>query len=162
MKSRGVLFSFLVVLALLFFSSIAGTEETAYQEKKSFIENLVNEAANLIETKGQEGLDIIREKNGRFNNNDVYVFVTSGTTGADLFNPAFQEIEGLSPENYTDPDAKAAQMIIVNAVKDKDTAWVEYLWPKPQETKHSKKISYLKKIIINGKIRIVGAGFYPE
>ena len=162
MKRIGLLNFFVIIFSLLFLVNLAKAEEIKYQEQRILVENLVDKAAQLIETKGQAALEIIGDKNGEFNTKDSYVFVTSGETGADLINPAFNEIEGLPAENYTDPDAKAAQMAIVDAVKDKDTAWLEYLWPKPQETKSSKKISFLKKIIINGKVRIVGAGFYPE
>lgn len=161
MKKTGLAIYGLIILGLLFLVSITKAEESKYEDKKALVKNLVNEAVELIETKGEEGVNIIGDKNGRFNTKDTYVFVTS-ETGTDLVNPAFEEIEGLPVENYTDPTAKTAQMTIVNAVKDRDTAQVEYLWPKPGETKPSKKISYLKKITINGKVRIVGAGFYPE
>lgn len=152
----------LLLMGSLFIGSTAKAEEAKYSDKKVLAEKLVNEAAVLIETKGQAGIDIIKDKNGKFNTKDMYVFVTSFETGADLVNPAFKEVEGLPAQNYTDPDAKAAQMAIVNAVKDKDTAWLEYLWPKPGEAKLSKKMSYLKKININGKTRIIGAGFYAK
>jgi len=135
-------------------------EESKYQDKKTLVKNLVDEAVKVINTEGEAGVKDIADTKGRFNTKDTYVFVTS-ETGVDLVNPAFPDIEGLPPEVYVDPITKAAQATIVNAVKDKDEAWVEYFWPKPGETKTSKKISYLKKIIINGKVRIVGAGFYP-
>jgi len=151
-----------LVSCFLFSISSGSAQELKYQEKKQLVKNLVDEAAELIKTKGQAGLNVVADKKGKFSAGDTYVFVTSGETGADLVNPAFEYAEGLPAENYKNPDAKAAQMTIVNAVKDKDTAWVEYLWPKPNETKFSKKITYLRKIIINNKVRIVGAGFYPE
>ncbi|MDD4182386.1 MAG: cache domain-containing protein [Candidatus Omnitrophica bacterium] len=151
-----------LVSCFLFFIGAGSAQEPKYQEKKQLVRNLVDEAAELIKTKGQTGLDAVADKKGKFSAGDTYVFVTSGETGADLVNPAFEYVEGLPAENYRNPDAKAAQMAIVNAVKDKDTAWIEYLWPKPNETKFSKKIAYLRKITINNKVRIVGAGFYPE
>jgi len=160
---KNLLLNFLaIILGSLFLINIVKAEESNYQEQKLLVQKLVNEAAELIKVKGQAALDIIADKNGKFITKDSYVFITSSETGADLVNPAFQEIEGLPVKDYTDPVTKAAQMTILNAVKDKDTAWVEYLWPKPQETKPLKKISYLKKILINGKVRIVGAGFYPD
>jgi len=160
MKKVRLLNFIVVILSFLFIINMAKAEDLQYQEQKTLVQNLVNEAIELINTKGQAALDIIEDKNGKFNTKDIYVFVTS-ETGSDLINPAFKDIEGLPTEIYTDPDMKAAQMTIVNAVKDKDTAWVEYLWPKPGEIKPCKKVSYLKKIIVNGKVRIVGAGFYP-
>lgn len=159
---KAILNIFVIFLGLLFSVNLARAEKLQYQDKKLQIENLINEATELIQSKGQAGIDIIRGKNGKFNNKDTYIFITSAETGADIVNPAFEEIEGLPVENYSNPDAKAAQMAIVNAVKDKDASWIEYLWPKPGEKKFSKKNSYVKKIVIHGKARIIGAGFYPE
>jgi signal transduction histidine kinase len=161
-KRINLVVSFMMACFVLFSATIIMAEEGKYVEKKVYIESLVNEAYQLIQAKGEEAISIIKDEKGKFNTKDVYVFLVSGETGADLINPAFPEVEGLPAKDYSDEDEKAAQMTVVNAVKDKDSAWVEYLWPKPGETKPVKKISYLKKIIINGKVRIVGAGFYPE
>ena len=156
------LWSFLTIsFSLFLFVNIVKAEGLTDKDNKALVQNLVNEAVKLINTQGQSGVEIIADKNGRFNTKDSYVFVTS-ETGADLVNSAFKEIEGMPLETYSEPTSKEAQMTIVNAVKDKDSAWVEYLWPKPGETKPSKKVAYLKKMIINGKVRIVGAGFYPQ
>ena len=147
---------------LLLIAGIVNAEEGQYKDKKTAIENLVNDACDLIKTRGQEGLNIIKDKNGKFHREDTYIFITSGETGADLVNSAFEIVEGVPVENYPDSEAKASQIAIVNAVKDKESAWLEYLWPKPGETKPSKKQTFLKKMIINGKTRIVGAGFYLD
>jgi len=159
---RASLWIFLVIsFGLLSLVNVAMAGDLADKDKKTLVKNMVDEAAELIKTKGQAGVDAIADKNGKFNTKDTYVFVTA-ESGADLVNPAFKDIEGLPLEVYTQTVFKESQMAIVDAVKDKDTAWVEYLWPKPGETKPSKKISYLKKMSINGKVRIVGAGFYPR
>lgn len=162
MKIIGLLPVAVVITSILFSLGISQAEQQHYKEKRAQIEKLVNEATGIIKEKGEAALAIIREKDGKFNTNDAYVFVTSGETGADLLNPAFEAIEGMPVENYLNPDAEAAQLAIVDAVKDKDTAWLEYLWPKPGETVPSKKTSFLKKITVNGKVRIVGCGFYPD
>jgi methyl-accepting chemotaxis protein len=152
---------FLAVIFCLSFLSIAGAGLPEDINSKILVRSLVNQAVELIKREGQSAVEIIGDKNGRFNTKDAYVFVTS-ETGADLINSAFKEIEGMPLETYSDEASKEAQIAIVNAVKDKDSAWIEYLWPRPGDIKPSKKISYLQKITINGKIRIVGAGFYPQ
>jgi len=162
MKKVKLLSYFIVAFYCLFYLGAAAAQEHNYQKERKTVQSLVDEAAKLIKTKGQAGLDMVSDKNGKFNTKDTYVFVTSGETVADLVNPAFEAIEGLPAEQYKNSEATKSQMIIVNAVKDKDAAWVEYLWPKPNEKKFSKKISYLRKITVNNKVRIVGAGFYPD
>ena len=161
MKRIGICGFLIISFSLLFCVNIAKAEDLVDRDKRALVENLVKEAVKLINTQGQAGVEIIADKNGRFNTNDTYVFVTS-ESGADLVNPAFKDIEGMPFETYSEESSKEAQLTVINAVKEKDSAWVEYLWPKPGETKPSKKITYLEKIIINGKVRIVGAGFYPE
>jgi len=158
-----------VVAVILFFCFLSCPLRflTAYDDnaqKRDFVQALVDEATELIKTKGEEALSIIRSKDGKFYTQDTYVFITSAETGADIVNPAFEEIEGVPAGDYPDSasDNFLAQQIIVGAVKDKDTAWVEYYWQKPGETAPSKKVSYLRKITVNGKERIIGAGFYPE
>ena len=159
---KNILCNFLAIsFSLFLLANVARAEAPAGSDKKTLVQNLVNDAIELIDTQGQAAIDIISDKNGKFNTKDAYVFITS-ETGEDLVNPAFKDIEGMPIETYSEPTSKEAQMIIVSAVKNSDSAWVEYLWPKPGETKPSKKISYLKKIIVNGKVRIVGAGFYPQ
>lgn len=153
---------FMLAICLLSFVLPSVFAESDYADKKASIEKLVDEAAQLIATKGEEAISIIKDENGKFYTEDTYVFITSAETGADLVNPAFEVVEGVPADEYSDADAWAAQKIIVAAVKDKDNAWVEYFWPKPGEDAPVKKIAYLKKIMVNGKARIVGAGFYPE
>jgi len=160
MKRSRLLTLFLIMPCLLLSINMAQAEESKYEDEKILVKNLVDEAVRVIDSEGEAGVKAIADTKGRFNTKDAYVFVTS-ETGADLVNPAFKDIEGLPLEAYVNPITKAAQATIVNAVKDKDEAWVEYFWPKPGEAKPSQKISYLKKMIINGRVRIIGAGFYP-
>ncbi len=162
MKRFGLLGFLIGVIVLFVLLGTLFAENINDQDKRILVSNLVNEAVNLINTKGESAFAMIADQNGKFNTKDTYVFITSGETGADLLNPAFREVEGLPAENYGNLQTQAAQMAIVEAVKNKDTAWVEYLWPKPQESNLSRKIAFLRKIMINGKERIVGAGYYPH
>ncbi|MBN2830690.1 MAG: cache domain-containing protein [Candidatus Omnitrophica bacterium] len=154
----------LTVICFLFCSANIINAEVDYAEKRAYVKGLVDEAVELINAKGEEALSIIKQKDGKFYAQDTYVFITSAETGADLVNPVFEDIEGVPADSYPDSDSDSwvAQQIIVGAVRNKDEAWVEYYWAKPEETEPSKKVSYLRKININGKDRIVGAGFYPE
>jgi signal transduction histidine kinase len=161
MRRFGFILFALAACGLFIFPVSVMAQETAYAKDRAAVQKLVDDAAELVLVQGAEGLKMLEEQIGEFEDKEQYVFITS-ESGADLINPAFKDIEGMPVETYSDPAQIAAQKTIVNAVKDKDTAWVEYLWPKPQETTVSRKVAYLRKIMVNGKVRIVGAGFYPE
>jgi len=160
---KTVLLSFLaVILCLVSFTlNFSRADESTIQDKKELVKKLVDDAVVLIESKGPEGVEILQQQLGEFDQGESYVFVTS-ESGEDLVNPAFKDIEGMPIEAYSDPILKDSQMTIVNAVGEEDTAWVDYLWPKPGESNPSIKTSYLKKMIVNGKIRIVGSGYYLD
>jgi len=160
---KTVLFSVLaVILCLVAFSlGFVRADESTIQDKRELVKKLVDDAVVLIESKGPDGVEILEKQLGEFDQQESYVFVTS-ESGEDLVNPAFKDIEGMPIEAYSDPILKDSQMTIVNAVGEEDTAWVDYLWPKPGESNPSIKTSYLKKMIVNGKIRIVGSGYYLD
>lgn len=147
--------------SLLSFATLA-PEEERNQKQKTVAENLVNEASHLIKERGQDAFNVIRDKNGKFCTQNSYVFVVDAETGSNVANPSFPEFEGLSVEKYHYEYQRKAKEIIVDAVKDRDSAWVEYLWPKPNEREPSRKFCYLKKIVVDGKALIIAAGFYPH
>jgi cytochrome c len=47
-------------------------------------------------------------------------------------------------------------------VQSKGSGWVDYMFPKPGQTKPSQKWSYVKAVNIDGTPGFVGAGFYPQ
>lgn len=148
----------MVLCPIVSMGAVAAEAEQAAQA--AAIEQMVNEAADLLQQKGEDALAAIADKNGKFAQGDSYVFITSGETGADLINPAFPNLEGMPAKDYTSKEQEEAQAAIVNAVKDSDTAWVEYMWPKPGEAELSRKKAFLRKVNIGDKVRIVGAGYY--
>jgi len=40
--------------------------------------------------------------------------------------------------------------------------WIDYMWPKPGESKPSKKSSYIKKVKVGEETFIVGSGLYTD
>jgi hypothetical protein len=47
-------------------------------------------------------------------------------------------------------------------VRDKGSGWVDYVFPKPGESKPSRKWTYVKGVTIDGTPGLIGAGFYPK
>ena len=50
---------------------------------------------------------------------------------------------------------------IIALAQEKGSGWVSYYWPRPGAPQEPvKKISYVKKVAVDGEIMIVGAGMY--
>lgn len=81
MKKLRLLFMAMAVLGLVFLAQAVKAQEVDIQDIRQSIEQLVNEAAQLIEDKGEEAISIIADKNGKFYTKDTYVFITSGRPG---------------------------------------------------------------------------------
>ena len=45
-------------------------------------------------------------------------------------------------------------------LKKTDSAWIEFLWPRPGEMLPSRKLMYMRKVNIDGKTLLVGSDFY--
>ena len=62
-----------------------------------------------------------------------------------------------------DANGKLIIQAFIDALKNQDSAWVEYMWPKPGSDKPAKKMSYIRKVKMpKGGTVIVGAGIYAD
>jgi cytochrome c len=50
----------------------------------------------------------------------------------------------------------------VDLAKQKGKGWVDYMWPKPGDIEPSRKTTYIRKTVIDGKMVVVGAGLYED
>ena len=46
--------------------------------------------------------------------------------------------------------------------QDRDSGWIDYMWPKLGETSPSNKSSYVRKVQVGDDVLYVGAGLYVE
>jgi methyl-accepting chemotaxis protein len=77
--------------------------------------------------------------------------------------PPDSKLEGQNIMNWKDPNGTAILPTFTEALKTQNSAWVEYLWPKPGSDKPVKKFAYVRKTTApTGETLIVGSGFYPE
>jgi signal transduction histidine kinase len=140
---------------------IVGSGGYTMRMEKTFIVAMVDDAAAMLQEKGSQGFDLLRDKRGDYYFKDTYVFVTS-FKGREFVNPAFPMLEGRNVINTIDAKGKAFVRAYIKALQDKDSAWVTYRWPKPGETIPSKKRVYVKKVVIDGEPCVVGSGVYSD
>lgn len=153
----GILFGVVCLFSFPGFSA-----EPPPSKKAKQIVALVDRAAALIERKGKDAFPEFKKKNSGWYKGENYVFVDD-MNGTVLVNPPTPEIEGKNLIDMKDAKGKALIREFIETAKTKGSGWVDYWWPKPGESKPSKKISYIKKAKMpNGEMVIVGAGAYVE
>lgn len=128
---------------------------------KTFIEDIVNRAAGLVEKNGKEVFAQLRDKTGPFVFMDTYVFVDN-PDGVELVNPAQPSLEGKNLINEKDVHGKFAIRDYIDAALKNGSAWVDYYWYRPGENTPAHKYTFVRKVKSGSDTYIVGAGLYVE
>ena len=126
-----------------------------------FIEDMVDQAAALIENKGRDSFEVLRDKKGPFYFMDTYIFVTS-PEGTELVNPAQPTLEGRNLSDLKDLNGNSLVKNEIDLAMEKGSGWLEASWFKPGTNTPSPKMTYVKKAEANGETFIVGSGYYPD
>ena len=128
--------------------------------EKAFIIEEVEAAADLLQKEGKTGFVTLRDPKSRFYFHDTYVFVIS-KDGIEMVNPAFPNLEGRNILDLKDIKGNYLVRDLINNAMEKGESWVSYYWPKPDAPQTPiKKSSFVKKVMAEGEIMIVGAGMY--
>jgi signal transduction histidine kinase len=127
--------------------------------ERFFVVEQVDDAVSLILEQGEDAFDTLRDPASGFIFYDAYVFVMDDT-GEMLVNVGFPELEGKSLIDLKDVDGKPFVRETIERLAGAESAWVDYRWPKPGETPTSDKTSYVRRLELEGRTLIVGAGFY--
>jgi signal transduction histidine kinase len=127
---------------------------------KPMVENLISQAAALVEKDGKKALPLLRDPKGPFVFMDTYIFMVS-PEGIELFNAAVPQLEG---KNIIDAkDLKGNNLIrdeISLAMKN-GQGWLDGYWYRPGDDKPALKHTFVKRIQFEGKPCVIGSGFYP-
>jgi cytochrome c len=130
-------------------------------EQAKQVEALVDEAAALIEAKGDAAFDEFRTKESEWYRGETYIFVDD-MHGTALVNPASPGLEGTNILDMKDLNGKAFVREMIQMLEGKESGWIEYMWPKPGETEPSNKMSYVKRVQLGDRTLIVGSGIYSD
>lgn len=139
---------------------IVGTGMYDIPMERCFAMEQVDEAAMLIEKRGERAFHEISARTGPFLWKESYVFVL-GMDGVELVNGVFPELVGTNVMDLK--DAKGTAMVReMFQVAKAGGGWVEYLWPKPGYVADSIKYTYVKLVRSGGKQYIVACGIYLD
>lgn len=138
-----------------------GTRHPLPSHRAAEIETLVNKAAEVLEEQGSRAFEEFRQKNSRWRYGDVYLFVVD-LQGMVLFNAARPNREGHDQLHERDADGKRFLMDFIEVVRRYGAGWVDYMFPRPGQTRATVKWSYVCRTRIDGVEALVGAGVYVE
>ena len=155
----------IVVAAALAVAATAGPAGAQHTPPNSAqaqrVEAMVDKAAALVDKEGKAAFAEFRKPNSEWRFGHTYLFAYDTKLNV-LLNAAFPKREGQNMHGKTDVDGKPMHDDMVKVVETKGSGWVDYMFPKPGETKPSQKWSYVTKVVVDGTPGVLGAGFYPE
>ncbi len=155
------------ILVLAVFATMAMTSAVHSQqsppasEQSRRIENMVNEAAALVDREGKAALAEFRKRDSRWWFGNTYLFAYDMNFNV-LLNPAFPNREGSQAHGEKDANGVMFHDEFIRVVRARGAGWVAYMFPKPGQSQPSQKWSYVKAITMDGTPGLIGAGFYPE
>jgi cytochrome c len=122
---------------------------------------LVEKAAALVDQKGRAAFTEFRKKGSEWFTGNTYLFAYDLKSNV-LLNPAFPAREGTNTSGQKDASGKLFHAELIKVAEERGSGWVDYLFPKPDQTQPSRKWTYVKRITVDGVPGLIGAGFYPE
>jgi len=126
------------------------------------IEALVNKAPALVQSQGEAAAYAsFRTPDSEWWSGNTYLFAYDSDLNV-LLNPAFPKREGTNVHGQTDANGKPMHDEFMKVVRTNGSGWVDYVFPKPGESKPSRKWTYVKRVVLDGKPGLIGAGFYPK
>lgn len=150
------------VLAGLMMASAAQSQEAPPpSEKAKQIEDLVNRAAALVDQRGRAAFDEFRKRDSQWWFGHTYLFAYDDHLNV-LLNPAFPKREGTNPSGEKDVNGKMFHDEFLKKVQASGAGWVDYMFPKPGETRPSHKWSYVRGFKADGMTGLIGAGFFVD
>lgn len=133
-----------------------------YEDTKRLV-TLVEDAASLIEQKGEAAFQDFQVKNSKWFDDKYYLFVYD-LTGKCVFHPIQPGLVGKDLSTFKDVENRPVVELITDIGKKTGanaSGWVFYLWEMPNHYAPYWKSSYIRKVIApNGMVYVVGSGLY--
>lgn len=134
--------------------------------ERSFIKETVDRAAKLVEQRGRSAFNDVISQSGPFYYQGVSLFILN-MQGDVILDPSFPTYKLNQTEwahrnlfNFKDSLGNLTVQTMITKLKTSNFAWIMYFWPRPNEIKPSKKIVYVKKVMIDGKPYIIGTDMF--
>lgn len=121
----------------------------------------VNAACALLEKEGTAAFPKFKGKGSEFLFEGTYIWIHDLKGAKMLMHPIKYKMEGNKYIGLKDKTGKRFFVTMNKLVKEKGSAWVSYMWPKPGTDELVKKISYVKGCkAADGVDLVLGCGIY--
>ncbi|MGN6804022.1 MAG: cache domain-containing protein, partial [Ginsengibacter sp.] len=140
-------------------SYIVGSGIYTDQIERDFAEDMVKDAAELLQRNGKDALRLFYDTTGPFIAKDAYIFVYD-MNGINLAHPALPSLAGRNLLDMKDTKGKLILREMLQLVETKGSGWIEYMWPKPGESNSTAKSAFVTKAKMGDKCVLVGCGVY--
>ena len=133
-----------------------------YKDTRTLV-SLVEDAAALMEIKGEAAFNEFAQKNSKWLNEDYYLFVYT-VDGTCVFHPITPELVGKNVINLRDMNGKPVIRQITDVGRKPEIeahGWVFYLWQNQTQLTPSWKGAYIRKVIApDHRTYVIGSGIY--
>ncbi len=134
----------------------------AYEDTRRLVA-LVEQAATLMEQKGEDALREFGQKGSRWFTDPYYLFIYQ-LDGTCVFHPVQAEWVGKNMSELRDMNGKPMVHFVTEIGEEpqKDASgWVFYLWPDKTQLIPQWKSAYVRKVVTpSGKTYVIGSGVY--
>ena len=146
-----------LILALLKYTPVYSSDSATPEE----VVKKVNEAVAYIAKEGDRVFPEFNDPNGKWVWGGTYVFIMKCKGSTELVtHPIKPKMIGQDLSGLKDKNGNYFFIQLCEMGSTEKGGWVEYLWPKPEETNPSRKISFCRQI--PGTPYQAGAGIYDE
>lgn len=149
-----------IIIAVIIIILVALTavlyQQQVQNKQKAELVTLVDQAAQLVDEKGETAFPELRSSS--WVHGDSYVFVWR-LDGIRVVYPPDPSGEGKNMTDLADSEGKPIGKLFIQAAEN-GSGWVNYMWPKPGENAPSLKITYIKRAQYQNQTYLVGSGIY--
>jgi signal transduction histidine kinase len=139
---------------------VVGSGSYSIKMEKAFVEERVKRAARYLHDRGKEqAFKRLHSRASSFFFLDSYIFVLD-EQGETLVDPAYPNRTGRSVVEFQDAVGFFAFKSALKKLEHADEAWVQYLWPKPGASAPSRKLIYVRKVMVGEEVFIVGSDLF--
>jgi len=139
---------------------LVGSGSSRLKVEKVFVQQKVDAAARLVQELGREvAFRDLKDLKSPFYFLDTFIFVLDDH-GHSLVDPAYPTLQGRDMTVLRDATGRPIVRELLQKLKTAETAWVQFLWPRPGEIMSVRKLMYMRKVQVGSETLLVGSDFY--
>jgi signal transduction histidine kinase len=140
-------------------SEAAAVASASVKPTQEMIIEKINKGCKLVEAEGKAAFSKFQGKDSDFIYAGTYIWIHD-MEGVMQMHPIKYKIVGKQILSLKDKSGKRFFAVMNEVAQNDGSGWVSYMWPKPGEKKPSKKVSFVKKCIVDGQDMVLGSGVY--